>query len=146
MSEDVKTFRLVKSESIAAPVEVVWETILEELGGGMVDPTGAPVGLKIEPVVGGKWWRDKGNGVGHLWGHVQVIKAPALLEICGPMMMSFAAQNHVQYRLKAEGKGTVMEFVHTAIGLIPDEMAKNMTQGWEMIAKGIREKAEKKGK
>ena len=41
--------------------------------------------MKIEPWPGGRWYRDLGNNAGHLWGHVQVIKPPTLLEICGPL-------------------------------------------------------------
>ena len=74
--------------------------------------------MKIEPWPGGRWFRDLGetggHKYGHLWGHVQVIKAPTLLELVGPMMMSYAAVNHVQYRLKAEGDGTRLSFAHGA--------------------------------
>ena len=47
--------------------------------------------MVIEPWPGGRWYRDLGNNAGHLWGHVQVIKPPTLLELCGPMFMSFPA-------------------------------------------------------
>lgn len=146
MSDEIKTFRFVKSEVIAAPAEIVWETIIEELNGAMGDNKSEPMGMRLEAVIGGKWWRDRGNGIAHLWGHVQVIKPGVLLELCGPMMMSFAATNHVQYKLTEDGKGTKMDLTHTAMGLIPDELAKGMTQGWGMISTAIREKSEKKTK
>ena len=57
--------------------------------------------MMLEPWPGGRWFRDLGNGNGHFWGQVQAIKAPALLEITGPLMMSFAVASNVQYRLKA---------------------------------------------
>ena len=49
---------------------------------------------------GGRWFRcDRGNGgVGHLWGHVQVIKPPVLLELSGPMFMSYPAVNHLEVK------------------------------------------------
>jgi hypothetical protein len=43
----------------------------------------------LEQWPGGRWSRDHGNGIGHLWGHVQVIKPPVLLELSGLMFMSY---------------------------------------------------------
>ena len=80
---------------------------------------GKPFPMKIEPWPGGRWYRDLGNNSGHFWGHVQVIKPPTLLEITGPMPMSYPAINHLQYRLKAEGKRTRLTLHHRAMGLIP---------------------------
>ena len=45
--------------------------------------------MKIEPWPGGRWYRDLGNDNGHFWGHVQAIKQPTLLEIYGPLFMSY---------------------------------------------------------
>jgi hypothetical protein len=46
-------------------------------------PGGKPLPMKIEPWPCGRWYRDLGNNRRHLWGYVQVIKPPTLLEICG---------------------------------------------------------------
>lgn len=54
--------------------------------------------LTMEEWPGGRWFRDLGNGQGHLWGFVQVIKPPTLLEIYGPMMMSYPVAGHLQVR------------------------------------------------
>ena len=61
----------------------------------------------LEPWPGGRWFRDRGNGVGHLWGHVQVIKPPVLIELSGPMFMSYPALNHVELRLDQIAGGTI---------------------------------------
>ncbi len=108
--EPVQTFSISKGILIDAPPEIAFEALLEELGPGSELPDGTSFPMKLEPWPGGRWYRDRGEAggfpYGHLWGHVQVIKAPVLLELCGPMMMSFAAFNHVQYRLSPEGAGT----------------------------------------
>jgi hypothetical protein len=91
---------------------------------------GKPFPMVIEPWPGGRWFRDLGEKSGHLWGHVQVIKPPTLLELCGPMFMSFAATNHVQYRLTANGKTTRLSFMHRGIGQIPSEVRENVGKGW----------------
>src|SRR5262249_19622138 len=100
---------------------------------------GKPFPRVIEPWPGGRWYRDLGNQSGHLWGHVQVIKPPTLLELCGPLFMSFPAVNHVQYRLKADGEGTLLTFTHQGIGPIPDELRQNMNRGWDYILNRINE-------
>lgn len=137
-TETIHTLEIRKELVIAAPPEIVFESILEELGPGSVMPDGNPFPMKIEPWVGGRWYRDLGETggykYGHLWGHVQVIKAPTLLELTGPMPMSFPAINHVQYRLKPEGpagKSTLLSFVHRAMGMIPQNFRDGMPEGWQ---------------
>src|SRR5262249_34885362 len=98
--EAFETFEIRKEIEIAAPIEIAWEAALDELGPEGVMPDGRSLQLKFEAWPGGRWYRDLGNNSGHLWGHVQVIKPPTLLEICGPLMMSYPAVNFVQYRLK----------------------------------------------
>jgi len=142
--ESVHTFSISKSISIAAPIEIAFEAVLEEIGPGSVLPDGKPFPMKIEPWPGGRWLRDLGNNTGHLWGHVQVIKPPGLLELCGPMPMSYPAINFVQYRLTKEGDGTLLKFVHRAMGLIPLEHRDGMDEGWEHGLNRIREIAELK--
>ena len=75
--------------------------------------------MQIELFPGGRWFRDTGANTGHLWGHVQVIKPPKLLEIVGPTFMSYPAINHLQYRLVADGDATKLRIVNRAMGYVP---------------------------
>jgi uncharacterized protein YndB with AHSA1/START domain len=109
-------------------------------------PNGQSLSMKIEPWPGGRWYRDLENNAGHLWGHVQVIKPPTLLEIIGPMPMSYPAVNHVQYRLKQDGDRTRLTFVHSAMGVILPEHRDGMPQGWEHWLHRIRELAERRNR
>lgn len=144
--ETIRTLRIVKELSIAAPVQIVFETTLEQLRQFNASGPGHPMPMKLEAWPGGRWFRDLGNDSGHLWGHVQVIKPPTLLEICGPMFMSFAATSHIQYRLVAEGSATRLKFIHTAIGLMDKEISSGVNEGWEQELKGIRDAAERKAR
>jgi hypothetical protein len=128
--QGVSTLHVAKDILVAAPVDITFEATLEELGPGGQMPDGSAFPMKIEPWPGGRWFRDLGNNTGHLWGHVQVIKPPTLLEICGPMFMSYPAASHVQYRLAAEGNGTRLKIVHRAMGLITDEHREGVHMGW----------------
>jgi predicted dithiol-disulfide oxidoreductase (DUF899 family) len=58
-----------------------------------------------------------------------VIKPPKLLELNGPLFMSYPAISHVQYRLIEDGGKTLMKFAHRAIGLIDPEHAKGVHAG-----------------
>ena len=142
--QSVDSFEIRKEIEIAAPIELAFEAVLDELGPESQMPGGQPFPMKIEPWPGGRWFRDLGNNTGHVWGQVQVIKPPTLLEICGPMPMSYPAINHVQYRLKSEGAGTRLTFLHRAMGLIIPEHRDGMPEGWEHKLERIRELAERK--
>ena len=77
---------------------------------------------------------------------MQVIKPPTLLEIYGPLMMSYPALNHLQYRFSAEGGLTRLVFCHRAMGPILPQHRDNLPKGWEHWLERIRELAERKNR
>src|SRR4029077_9743056 len=125
---------------------IAFQAMMDELGPEAHMMDGKPMPMKIEPWPGGRWYRDLGNNFGHLWGHVQVIKPPTLLEICGPLMMSHPAVNHVQYRFKAEGNVTRLVFLHRALGFILPEHRDGMPNGWQHWLERIGARAEGKSR
>src|ERR1700689_2234743 len=137
-AEEIKTLHVVKEVLIAAPADVVFETVLEPHG-----PM-KEMNMKLEPWPGGRWFRDLGNNTGHLWGHVQVIKPPKVLELVGPTMMSYPVAGFVQYRLIEQPGGTLLKFTHQAIGLIEPGLQQNVSKGWGEMLGHIRTAAEKK--
>ena len=145
-TQSLETFEIFREIEIAAPIAIAFEAVLEELGPELQTPDGTPLPLKLEAWPGGRWFRDLGQGAGHLWGHVQVIKPPSLLEISGPLFMSYPAANHVQYRLIAEGLGTRLKLVHRGIGEIPAEHREGVVVGWSYGLERIRAIAEGKTK
>src|SRR6201992_999152 len=97
----VQAFEIIKQEKISAPIEIVFETILEQMGPMNSTPE-KPMPMVLEAWPGGRWYRDLGENTGHFWGLVQAIKAPSLLEITGPLFMSMPAVSNLQYRLSEE--------------------------------------------
>src|SRR5258708_30633240 len=81
---------------VKAAIGDVFKGVLHRLGEGNTRPDGQSLQMVLEQWPGGRWFRDLGNGTGYLWGHVQVVKAPVLLELSGPMFMSYPALNHVE--------------------------------------------------
>ena len=125
-----RTLDFSKEVTIAAPIEVTFEAVLAELGPEGQMPGGKPFPMKLELWPGGRWYRDLGDGAGHFWGHVQVIKPPALIELCGPMFVSYPAMNHLQYRLTADGEGTRLKLTHRALGHMPEGFIDGVEEGW----------------
>lgn len=144
--EAIQTLEIVKEELIAAPIDVVFETILEQMGALNETPDGTSLRMKLEAWPGGRWYRDFGNNQGHLWGHVQAIKAPNLIEVYGPLFMSLPATSNVQYRLSEEGNHTRLKFSHRAAGWIPAEYRDGLriNSGWGHQITRVKNGAEQK--
>lgn len=127
---------------VMAPLDVTFAALLEELGPRHQVADDRPLPMKLEARPGGRWYRDLGDDNGHLWGHVQAIKRPTLLEITGPLFMSYAAVSNLQYRLTAVDGGTLITFRHTAIGMILEEHRAGVQDGWKYSHDRIRKAAE----
>jgi hypothetical protein len=136
------TLNLNQEIHVRAPLEVTFAALLEQIGPANDTPDGKPMPLKIEPWPGGRWYRDLGDGNGHFWGHVQAIKRPTLLEITGPLFMSYPVVSNVQYRLSEKDGGTLIKFHHTALGLIQDDHREGVGKGWTHIHERVRARAE----
>lgn len=134
------SIQVVKSIKIDAPLEVAFEELLEQMGPANVTPDGTPMPMKMEPWPGGRWFRALGQESGHFWGHIQAIKRPELLEITGPLFMSYAAVSNVQFRLVPSETGTVMTLKHSAIGLIEEGHRIGVSDGWESLLERVRVK------
>ena len=140
------TFTINQEIHVKAPLDVTFAALLEQLGPGNQTPDGASLNMKIEAWPGGRWYRDLGDDNGHLWGHVQAIKRPTLLEFTGPIFASFPLVNNVQYRLKEVDGGTLIVFRHTALGLLTDDHKANMPKGWGSMNDRVRVYAEAQAK
>jgi uncharacterized protein YndB with AHSA1/START domain len=130
--QPVEILEVIREIEIAATIDIVWETVLENMGPLNESPDKELHNLKLEAWPGGRWYRDLGENIGHWWGAVQSIKPPALLELHGPMFMSAPAVNHVIFRLKEENGLTHIDFSHRAVGLIPHHLMDgvDVNRGW----------------
>jgi uncharacterized protein YndB with AHSA1/START domain len=133
---------LTQEIHVRAPLEVTFAALLEQIGPGNDTPDGQAMPLKLEAWPGGRWYRDLGDGNGHFWGVVQAIKKPTLLEITGPLFMSYPVVSNVQYRLSEADGGTLIKFHHTALGLIQDDHREGVGKGWSHIHARLKARAE----
>jgi uncharacterized protein YndB with AHSA1/START domain len=130
--QTVETLEVTREIEIAASIDIVFETVLENMGPLNEAPDKTPHNLTLEAWPGGRWYRDFGSNSGYWWGTVQSIRPPELLELHGPMFMSAPAVSHVLFRLKEENGLTRIDFSHRAIGLIPHHLMDgvDVNKGW----------------
>jgi len=145
LTEEKLTVNITQEIHVKASSEATFEALLEQMGPYNKGSDGSPMPMKIEAWPGGRWYRDLGGNNGHFWGHVQAIKRPTLMEICGPLFASSPLLSNVQYRLtEKDGGGTVIHFRHSAIGVMSDDHKKGVVNGWGSLLERIRTHAEEK--
>src|SRR5436853_687358 len=130
MKLEEMTIDLEQHIEVKADIGDVFKGVLHRFGEGSTNQKGESMQMILEQWAGGRWFRDRGNGIGHLWGHVQVIKPPVLLELSGPLFMSYPALNHIEVKLEQRSGGTHLDFHHRAIGFIDPAHRQGMTTGW----------------
>ena len=126
----------------ASPADVFEGMVHRLTDGHRGGPDAPPLPLELERWPGGRWFRDLGDGAGHLWGFVQSYRPPTLLEICGPMFMSYAVAGHIIIRFEAAGEGTRLSFRYSAFGLIQDDHRTGLAAGFASMLAGLKEDAE----
>ena len=139
---DNLSLSITEETHVRAPLAATFAALLEEMGPSNEGHAGTPMPMTLEPWPGGRWFRELGDGNGHLWGHVQAIKRPTLLEITGPLFMSYPVVSNVQYRLKEIDGGTLITFRHSALGFVPDDYREGLARGWTPLLERIRKQAE----
>ncbi|MDR3698457.1 MAG: SRPBCC domain-containing protein [Candidatus Sulfopaludibacter sp.] len=135
------TLTVTQEIHVRAPLEATFAAVLEELGPAN-EANGQPMPMKLEAWPGGRWYRDLGNGDGHFWGQVQAIKRSTLIEIAGPLFMSYPVVSNVQYRLSEVEGGTLISFRQSALGLIEESHRQGVTGGWSRIHERVKARAE----
>ncbi len=136
------TLNLQQEIHVKASLELTFEALLEQLGPANEGGEGRPMPMKLEAWPGGRWYRDLGDNNGHFWAHVQAIKKPALLELCGPLFASYPLVSNVQCRLSEVNDGTLLAFRHTALGFMQDDHRGGVVQGWRSILERVQRRAE----
>ena len=137
-----QTFAITEQIAVNASLEQTFASLVAQMGRLNETPDGTPLPMILETRPGGRWYRDLGGDNGHLWGFVQSIKQPALLEIWGPLFMSTAATSNLIYRLSETAEGTLIKFTHTLVGPFPEDHRSRLTSGWSALHARVRKAAE----
>ena len=135
------TLDLTQSIEIDADVDASYDAVIRRLTVDSSTPENKPMPMVLEQWPGGRWFRDLGDGQGHLWGFVQVIKPPTLIEIHGPMFMSYAVAGHIQLQLSPSSAGTELSVRHRVLGVVDDKHREGLSLGWQHFLSGVKEMA-----
>ncbi|MBA3656246.1 MAG: SRPBCC domain-containing protein [Gemmatimonadaceae bacterium] len=141
----VDTFTITDEILVRASMANTFDSIITQLGEDNETPDGKSMQMLLEPRPGGRWYRDLGDGNGHLWAFIQSIKRPALLELWGPLFMSSGAMSNLMYRLTEKDGGTLISFRHSVVGPFPEEQRAPTFSGWEEIHARVKRVAESAG-
>jgi hypothetical protein len=136
------TLTITEDIFVRAPIDTTFSSLVAQLGRLNETPDGKPLSMILEARPGGRWYRDLGGDNGHLWGFVQSIKRPTLLEIWGPLFISDATTNNLIYRLSEADGGTLITFRHTLLGVVPDDFEEKMPLGWQALNARVKKQAE----
>jgi hypothetical protein len=136
------TLNITEEIRVRASLDATFAALLEQLGPHNEVPESGPMPMKLEAWPGGRWFRDLGGNNGHFWGVVQAIKRPTLLEISGPLFMSYPVVSNLQYRLSEKDGGALLTFRHSALGLIQEDHRAGVSKGWSYIHECVRKRAE----
>lgn len=135
-------FVITEKITVEASIEDTFASLITQLGRQNETPDGKPLPMILEAHPGGRWFRELGGDNGHLWGFVQSIKRPSLLEIWGPLFISTGAASNLTYRLSEIDGGTLISFTHTLVGPVPDQFKDNMPPGWQALHARVKRDAE----
>ena len=137
MNLDEMTLDVEQNVEIKGAIDDVFKSVLKNLGEGNKREDGESMQMKLEEWAGGRWFRDRGEGIQHLWGHVEVIKPSTLIEISGPMFMSYPAINHLEVKLAEIEGGTKVTLRHRAIGFLDPQHREGVKYGWKELLNAI---------
>lgn len=136
------TLDIVQTIDINTAIGDAYKALLRRLTTENSTPDNKPLPMVLEEWPGGRWFRDLGSGQGHLWGFVQVIKPPTLIEIHGPLFMSYPVAGHLQFRLTPASGGVELSLRHRVLGIVEKEHRTAVVPGWEYLLQRVKALAE----
>ncbi len=136
---DLNQFSYEMSIYLAAPPPKVFGAFVNEIDRWWTYRLRDRTRCTIEPWVGGRWLQEWDNG-GALFGTFTVFDPPRLLCISGPLAMSRAAQNLLQFQFDPADTGTNVVVSHQAFGDFDADTADIYRNGWdELIGSSLRD-------
>lgn len=130
-TSEIKRMEIVAEIEIEASPERVFAALTEGIGGWWTHSFRSPATVRLEAKVGGRFGEFWSEDEGALYGTVTRIKRGELLMYAGPMGMSGAVHNVIEFKLSADGTGTRVEFSHHGMGDIDEATEASYRGGWD---------------
>jgi uncharacterized protein YndB with AHSA1/START domain len=126
------TFELHAEVRIAAPVEVVWRSLVEDVGAWWPHSFSDDPKISLEPWVGGRFM-EEWEGGSALYATVTHLVTGARLTVSGAMGMRGARQYVKTYELTRDGDATVVRTTASMLGDIDDELREGYATGGQQV-------------
>jgi uncharacterized protein YndB with AHSA1/START domain len=126
---------------ILAPVDVVWRSLVEDVGAWWPHSFSEEPTITMEPWVGGRFM-EEGEGGSALYALVTHIVTGARLTISGPMGMRGARQYVKTYELTADGDATTVRTTASMLGDIDEELRESYRSGGEELLQAFKKYVE----
>ena len=132
-------FELTAEITIDAPVDVVWRSLVEDIGTWWPHSFSDEPKITLEPWVGGRFWEEFGDvGGGALYGVVTYLVPLRELTVSGAMRMRGARQYVKTYTLEESGPSTVVRTVASVLGDVPEEMRTGYDEGGVQVLERLK--------
>ena len=136
-SQTPVAFDLHAEVRIDAPIEVVWRSLVEDVGAWWPHNFSDEPRISMEPWVGGRFM-EEWDGGSALYALVTHMVTGARLTISGPMGMRGARQYVKTYELAADGDVTVVTTTASVLGDIDDEIREGYRTGGEELLQALK--------
>ena len=124
--EVVRTVRIESQLRFAATPERLFKALTEEVSEWFPHTYGEERvrAIVMEPRVGGAYFEDWGDGMGHLYGQVTVYDRPSRLCLRGRVMPGTILDT--EYEIASDGAGTVLAMTKVAVGPMSEDEASSI--------------------
>ena len=129
---------------VRSSLEATFKALLEEMGPANQGHNDTPMPMTLEARPGGRWFRDLGDGNGHLWATSRRSRAD-------PARASRPADDVVRGRQQRpvpahpERRRHPDHAAPTALGLFPDGYREELSKGFPMILNRVKQRLESAG-
>jgi uncharacterized protein YndB with AHSA1/START domain len=136
-------FQFIQEIRINATPQRSWKALLDIGRWFKFDPAQKPA-TKLEPWVGGRFFREEPDGESALHATVTYFLPNKLLRLAGPMGMSHLPVNNVFiFELQPNAKGTLLKLCQRSFGFMDPDLKKRYTGGWKKLLPHHKQLAEK---
>jgi len=133
----VGVFHIEQEVTIDAPPERVFDAITKDVAAWWGEPhmydEERARDIRLEPILGGDFYEDWGNGEGAAYATVTLLRRPERLRMTGGMGMSGAVAGVIDIRLTPQGKSTIVRLSHRAVGEVTAETRAGYDNGWKVL-------------
>jgi uncharacterized protein YndB with AHSA1/START domain len=144
-SQTPVAFDLHAEVRIDAPVDVVWRSLVEDVGAWWPHSFSDHPTISMEPWVGGRFM-EEWDGGSALYALVTHMVAGARLTVSGAMGLRGARQYVKTYELATEGDQTVITTTASMLGDIDEETRESYDAGGKELLQALKAHAEQRAR